>query len=87
MTNMKKTNLFIVILITLVSLSSCVKNDPVISNSSVAEFDATALNSNAAGVTYPIIGRIPGYGRVANTLDSSLRRYLQTVKLRINLVG
>lgn len=84
---MKKINLFIVIFLTLVSFSSCIKNNPVILNSRVAEFDATALNSNAAGLTYPILGRIPGYGRVANTLDSSLRRYQQTVKLRVNLVG
>ena len=85
--NMKKINPFIVILLILVSLSGCIKNEPVILSSKHAEFDATALNSNAAGLTYPIIGRIPGYGRVSNTLDSTLRRYQQTVRLRVNLVG
>ena len=84
---MKKINLFIVVLLTLVSFSSCIKNDPVILNSSVAEFDATALNSNAAGLTYPIIVRVPAYGRVSNALDSTLRRYQQTIRLRVNLVG
>ena len=84
---MKKINPFIVILLILVSLSGCIKNEPVILSSKHAEFDATALNSNAAGLTYPIIGRIPGYGRVSNTLDSTLRRYQQTVRLRVNLVG
>ena len=84
---MKKINPFIAILLILISLSSCIKNKPVILNSMQAEFDATALNSNAAGLTYPILGRIPGYGRVANTLDSTLRRYQQTVRLRVNLVG
>ncbi len=84
---MKKIIQFLVIIVTAFSLASCIKNDPVILNNTVAEFDATAVNSNAAGLTYPIIGRIPGYGRAANTLDSTLRRYAQTVKIRVNLVG
>jgi hypothetical protein len=67
--------------------SGCIKNDPVIIADKFAEFDATAVNANAAGLTYPIIGRIPGYGRVANTTDSTLRRLSQTVRLRVNLVG
>ena len=84
---MKKIIPFIIITVTSIVLSSCIKNNPVILNSRHAEFDATALNSNAAGLTYPIIGRIPGYGRVSNTLDSTLRRYQKTVRLRVNLVG
>ena len=84
---MKKIIQILVIIVTAIGLASCIKNDPVIINNSVAEFDATAVNSNAAGLTYPIIGRIPGYGRAANTLDSTLRRYQQTVKIRVNLVG
>ncbi len=68
-------------------LSSCIKNEPVLLKDIKAEFDATAYNSNAAGLTYPIIGRIPGYGRVANTTDSTLRRLSQTVRIRVNLVG
>lgn len=68
-------------------LTSCIKNDPVIVSGRLAEFDATALNTNTPGLTYPIMGRIPAYGRVANTTDSTLRRLSQTVRLRINLVG
>jgi hypothetical protein len=82
---MKKTIITSIILA--LFFTSCIKNDPVIVSGSVAEFDATALNANAAGLTYPIIGRNPGYGRVANTTDSTLRRYAQTIRLRVNLVG
>ena len=84
---MKKINQFIAILFTLLILSSCIKNEPVIVSSKHAEFDATALNSNAAGLTYPIISRVPAYGRVSNALDSTLRRYQQTIRVRVNLVG
>jgi hypothetical protein len=84
---MKKIIPFIVILLTTFVLGSCIKNDPVLMAGQKAEFDATTTNNNALSLTYPILGRIPGYGRVANTLDSTLRRYPQTVKLRINLIG
>ncbi len=68
--------------------AGCIKNDPVIYTSSVAEIDATALNANAAGLTYPIMTRILRDGRATSTTaDSTLRRYAQTVKIRINLVG
>lgn len=68
-------------------LSGCIKNDPVLFTSSLAEIDATALNANAPGLTYPIIARIAD-GRVPTvTADSSIRRFVQTVKIRINLVG
>lgn len=68
-------------------LGGCIKNDAVIWKGAQAEFDATSWNANGAGLTYPIIGRIPGYGRVANTTDSTLRRLSGTVRIRINLVG
>jgi hypothetical protein len=65
----------------------CIKNDPVVFTDVQAELDATSWNANAAGLTYPIIGRNPGYGRVANTTDSTLRRFPQTIKIRVNLLG
>lgn len=68
--------------------ASCIKNDPVIYTSSVAEIDPTALNANAAGLTYPIMSRVVRDGRATSTTaDSTLRRYAQTVRIRINLVG
>jgi len=69
-------------------LAGCIKNDPVIYTNSVAEIDATALNANAAGLTYPIMTRVLRDGRATSTTaDSTLRRNAQTVKIRINLVG
>ena len=68
-------------------LLGCIKNDPVVFTDVQAELDATSWNANAAGLTYSIIGRIPGYGRVANTTDSTLRRFPQTVRIRVNLLG
>ena len=82
-----KKNIITAIILSLFFFTGCIKNDPVIVAGAVAEFDATALNANAAGLTYPILGRNPGYGRVANTTDSTLRRYAQTIRLRVNLVG
>lgn len=82
-----KKNIVTTIILALFLFTGCIKNDPVIVATAVAEFDATALNANAAGLTYPILGRNPGYGRVANTTDSTLRRYAQTIRLRVNLVG
>jgi hypothetical protein len=70
-----------------ISFTGCIKNDPVLVEGRQVEFDATSWNSNAPGLTYPIMGRNPGYGRVANTGDSTLRRYPQTLRIRINLIG
>lgn len=71
----------------LFSLSGCIKNDPVLIEGAKVEFDATALNPNAVGLTFPILARVPAFGRVANTTDSTLRRSPQTIRVRINLVG
>jgi hypothetical protein len=84
-TNMKKyISLFT---ISALLLAGCIKNDPVLYTDSVAEIDATALNANAAGLTYPILPRVLRDGRASATTDSTLRRNPQTVKIRVNLVG
>ncbi len=86
--NMKKVfSMIAIAILTLISITGCIKNDPVLVEGRQVEFDATSWNSNAAGLTYPIMVRIPGYGRVANTTDSTLRRYPQTVRIRVNLIG
>jgi hypothetical protein len=85
---MKKIFSILTIAIVLsLGVGGCIKNDDVVWQGSQVEFDATSWNANAAGLTYPIIGRIPGYGRVANTSDSTLRRQSGTVRIRINLIG
>ena len=82
---MKKI-LFYLLLVTFIGLSGCIKNDLVVFTGRQAEIDATSWNANAAGLTYPILGRA-GYGRVANSQDSTFRRFPQTYQLRINMIG
>jgi hypothetical protein len=87
---MKKFGIFS-LLLTVLALSSCIKNTEVLYSDSKVEIDAATWNANAAGVTYPILGRIAKEsGRAASTTfpaDSTLRRYSQTIRVRINLVG
>lgn len=71
-----------------ITFSSCVKNDDIIFTGSVVEFDAAAYNANAAGVTYPILTRVAGYGRAVSTsLDPTITRASGAIKFRVNLVG
>jgi hypothetical protein len=80
---------YIGIILAVVTFSSCIKQlEKKFTGTTVAEIDATVLNSVAAGVTFPILTRIPPAGRpVSTTVDSTLRRWSGTVKIRINLVG
>jgi hypothetical protein len=85
--NMKKS-LWLFSLSVVIVLQSCIKNDPVLYTNALAEIDATALNANAAGLTYPVLARVVPAGRAqSTTTDSTLRRYAQTYRLRVNLVG
>ncbi len=91
-TNMKKIiSIPVMAFLLLLSLSGCIKNDPVLVEGAKAEFDATALNTNAVGLTYPILIRIPAFGRVVSaqstSTDSILRRFSGTIQIRVNLVG
>lgn len=75
-------------------MSSCIENDPVIFNGSVAEFDAAVWNTPATGETYPILTRVPGFGRAVSTnatapstADPLITRSSGTISFRVNLVG
>jgi hypothetical protein len=85
---MKRTFNIIVAFATLL-LSSCIKQiEKTFTGAPVAEIDAAVLNSVASGVSYPILNRIPAGGRpVVTTVDSTLRRWAGTVRVRVNLVG
>ncbi len=71
------------------ALNGCIKNDNVVWKGSVVELDAAIWNANAAGLTYPILTRVPAQNRALTTScpDSTLRRYAQTIRVRVNLVG
>jgi hypothetical protein len=76
------------ILFAIVGLTSCIKNDEVIFRGATVEFDAATYNANAAGLTYPIMTRVPAYGAASTTSNSpALSRTSGEIKLRVNLVG
>lgn len=85
---MKKIKIFLFVLLASAGLFSCVKNEEVTFNGAVVEFDATTWNANAVGVNYPILTRVPPFGRAVNTsVDATLTKARGTIKIRINLVG
>jgi hypothetical protein len=86
-----KTKYSLIILVAVLFFSSCIKNEPRILREQLVEFDATSFNNNSLGfastINYPILGRIPAFGRTSSTGDSTIRRFAQTIRLRINLIG
>ena len=86
--NMKKIQI-ILALLAVVFASSCIKNDQaVFDDQRIVEFDAASWNANGAGVAYPILTRVPGYGRASVSSDPLLTRNSPGIKkFRVNLVG
>jgi hypothetical protein len=82
---MKK--IFITTVFTALLFTSCIKNEEVIFKGSQVEFDAAIWNANSAGITYPILTRIPAQGIATPTSQPTLTRTSGTVQLRVNLVG
>jgi hypothetical protein len=84
---MKKINLLLIISVIFLC-SSCIKQvEKKFTGNTVVEIDPTPLNSNAVGVNYPILTRIPPEGRPVATVDSTLRRWSRSIRVRVNLVG
>lgn len=75
------------ILLCILFLTGCVKNELTVYTGSVVEFDAATWNSNAAGLTYPMMTRVPTFNAATPTSQPSLTRTTGTVTLRVNLVG
>jgi hypothetical protein len=85
---MKRLQSFIIGIMAIALLDGCIKNELTVFTDGVVEFDAASWNANAAGLTYPILTRVAGYGRAANTSDPMLTRTNTGIKkFRINLVG
>jgi hypothetical protein len=89
----KLSNIFFVVAVAL-AITSCIENEPVVFTNSKAEFDAAVWNTPAAGETFPILTRIPGFGRAVSTNatapstpDPLINRTVGTVSYRVNLVG
>jgi hypothetical protein len=68
-------------------LTGCVKNELTVYKGSVVEFDAATWNANSAGLTYPMMTRVPTLNAATPTSAASLTRATGTVSLRVNLVG
>lgn len=88
------------LLLTVVLFSSCLKDNETKFTGAVVEMDAATYNARAAGLTYPILTRIPGYGRTVFTAaqpasgvypavpaDPLITRTSGEIKFRVNLVG
>ncbi|MEY3432737.1 MAG: hypothetical protein RL131_673 [Bacteroidota bacterium] len=85
---MKRLHILLIATLATLFMGSCVKNDLVTFTSTVVEFDAASWNANGAGLTYPILTRVPGYGRVASAADPLLSRQSPGIKkFRLNLIG
>lgn len=85
---MKRLQSLIIGILAIAMLDGCTKNELTVFTAPVVEFDAASWNANGAGLTYPILTRVPGYGRAAATADPALTRLSPGVKkFRINLVG
>lgn len=83
-----KIKSIIIAIAAVLMFGSCIKNDLPVWTKATVEFDAAAWNTNAAGRTYPILTRVPAYGRAANTSDPTLSRTNTGIKkFRVNLVG
>ena len=71
-------------------LTSCVKNEIATFTAAQVEWDAAAWNANAAGLTYPMMTRIPVYGFATNTSVTPsplITRTTGTIRLRVNVIG
>lgn len=85
---MKRVQSFIIGILAIALLDGCIKNELTTFTAPVVEFDAASWNANGPGLTYPILLRAPGYGRVANASDPLLSRQNPGIRrFRINLVG
>ena len=90
------TSILIALTLT-VGLSSCIKNDDIVWENSVAEWDLATYQSKATGLPFPIVDRVPtNYGRAilatgnafGAPADPSLTRtFASTITMRVNLVG
>ncbi len=77
-------------LLVILMFSSCIKQiEKTFEGATVAEFDASVLNSATTPYTYHVAVRTPPFGIPTTTANSTaIARTLTTpVKLRVNLVG
>jgi hypothetical protein len=89
-----KNKIYILLVAIMVSISGCIENEDPTWTTPLVEFDAAIYNGPALSKTFPILTRVPGYGRAVNTAttpagapDPVINRSSGTVNLFVNLVG
>lgn len=86
---MKILKISFLFFITALLFSSCERLEEdlfIYDGGATIEFDATAFNVVLAGRTYPMLTRVPGFGRTTIATDPALTRASGTVKFRVNLI-
>lgn len=68
-------------------MTACTKNEVATFTENQVEWDAAAWNANSAGLTYPMMTRVPIYGFATPTSSPSITRNTGTVRLRVNVLG
>lgn len=86
---MKKFGFYILAISFFGIIGGCLKNEDATFTGTLAELDAATWNANSVGVTYPIMNRIPAFGRAITSAcpDSTIRRTAGTIRIRVNMVG
>ncbi len=85
---MKKLVLSTFILIaTLFTMVGCIKQNTLTIKELQVEFDAASWNARGAGVTWPVLTRVPPYGMPVAAADPLITRASGTIRFRVNLIG
>ena len=85
---MKKLVLSTFILIaTLFTMVGCIKQNTLTMKELQVEFDAASWNARGAGVTWPVLSRVPPYGMPVAAADPLITRASGTIRFRVNLIG
>lgn len=85
---MKKNIIQLLLIIAaMFSITGCIKQDDILIKDLQVEFDAASWNARGAGVTYPIITRLPPYGMPLAATDPLITRASGTIRFRVNLIG
>jgi hypothetical protein len=85
---MKKLVLSTFILIaTLFTMVGCIKQNTLTIKELQVEFDAASWNARGAGVTWPVLSRVPPYGMPVAAADPLITRASGTIRFRVNLIG
>lgn len=85
---MKKLALSTFIFIaTLFTMVGCIKQNDLSFKGLQVEFDAASWNARGAGVTWPVLNRVPPYGMPVAATDPLISRTSGTIRFRVNLIG